>query len=69
MAFIRVIWHPEYIRMGWLPVFVKRWFLFPKPTAYFNMSLPTDYSLIFEHKQQPVNSDIFLDLPYDCKTE
>jgi hypothetical protein len=32
------------------------------------MSRPTDYSLIFEH-QQPVKSDIFLDLLYDCKTE
>ena len=55
---------------GWgdFGVSVKRRLHFPKPTAYFSMSLSTDYSLIFEH-QQPVTGDIFLDLLYNCKPE
>ena len=67
-AFNRVIWHPEYIQIGWFQVSVECRLQFPKPTAYFNMSLSTDYTLIFE-RQQLLKGDIFLDLLYNCKPE
>jgi len=56
------------IRIRLLRVFVECRLQFPKPTTYFCVSLPADYSLNFEH-QQLVKSDKFLDLLYNCKPE